>query len=264
MTENIQKISEKYGAPKSNDQREYLLIIISNIIKTFLQMPEIYKKFVVTGQIVQLNIYEMCQIQNKCISEMILDYDTIAKEYTNNKFLVEDVCSYIGNPLSKYVKYVIKVFEETTYIVTTIKNSSYIYNSYLNQKVLLCSLPDNNRPMFEYFVKLLNVVANSYNYDYKGSQYETYMLTEIIENVKKQFGNIGFLFAESDLNTIIKGFISYLQLIRKFMKEYYIEKTGNKNVTIIPNFIPKFFATPAPIIFVLEPTKVVMPPSMPA
>ena len=56
MTENIQKISEKYGAPKSNDQREYLLIIISNIIKTFLQMPEIYKKFVVTGQIVQLNI----------------------------------------------------------------------------------------------------------------------------------------------------------------------------------------------------------------
>ena len=27
----------------------------------------------------------------------------------------------------------------------------------------------------------------------------------------------------------------------KFMKDYYIEKTGNKNITVIPNFIPRFW-----------------------
>jgi len=32
-----------------------------------------------------------------------------------------------------------------------------------------------------------------------------------------------------------------ITVTNKFMKEYYIEKTGNKNVTIIPNFIPKFW-----------------------
>ena len=32
-----------------------------------------------------------------------------------------------------------------------------------------------------------------------------------------------------------------ITVTNKFMKEYYIEKTGNKNVTVIPNFIPKFW-----------------------
>jgi hypothetical protein len=32
-----------------------------------------------------------------------------------------------------------------------------------------------------------------------------------------------------------------ITVTNKFMKEYYIEKTGNKNITVIPNFIPKFW-----------------------
>tara|TARA_R110002051_G_scaffold227016_4_gene289525 strand:- start:3307 stop:4530 length:1224 start_codon:yes stop_codon:yes gene_type:complete len=32
-----------------------------------------------------------------------------------------------------------------------------------------------------------------------------------------------------------------ITVTNKFMQDYYIEKTGNKNVTIIPNFIPKFW-----------------------
>ena len=32
-----------------------------------------------------------------------------------------------------------------------------------------------------------------------------------------------------------------ITVTNKFMQEYYIEKTNNKNVTIIPNFIPKFW-----------------------
>ena len=32
-----------------------------------------------------------------------------------------------------------------------------------------------------------------------------------------------------------------ITVTNQFMKEYYIDKTGNKNVTVIPNFIPKFW-----------------------
>ena len=32
-----------------------------------------------------------------------------------------------------------------------------------------------------------------------------------------------------------------ITVTNKFMKDYYIEKTGNKNVTVIPNFIPRFW-----------------------
>ena len=32
-----------------------------------------------------------------------------------------------------------------------------------------------------------------------------------------------------------------ITVTNKFMKDYYIEKTGNPNVTIIPNFIPRFW-----------------------
>lgn len=32
-----------------------------------------------------------------------------------------------------------------------------------------------------------------------------------------------------------------ITVTNQFMKEYYIEKTGNKNITVIPNFIPKFW-----------------------
>ena len=32
-----------------------------------------------------------------------------------------------------------------------------------------------------------------------------------------------------------------ITVTNKFMKEYYMEKTGNKNITVIPNFIPKFW-----------------------
>ena len=32
-----------------------------------------------------------------------------------------------------------------------------------------------------------------------------------------------------------------ITVTNKFMQDYYIEKTGNKNVTVVPNFIPKFW-----------------------
>jgi hypothetical protein len=32
-----------------------------------------------------------------------------------------------------------------------------------------------------------------------------------------------------------------ITVTNKFMKDYYVEKTGNKNITVIPNFIPRFW-----------------------
>ena len=55
-----------------------------------------------------------------------------------------------------------------------------------------------------------------------------------------------FKFAFEDPN-IRKTSMEIMQLCDEitvtntFMKEYYIEKTGNKNVTVIPNFIPRFW-----------------------
>ena len=55
-----------------------------------------------------------------------------------------------------------------------------------------------------------------------------------------------FKFAFEDPN-IRKTSMEIMQLCDEitvtntFMKEYYIEKTGNKNITVIPNFIPRFW-----------------------
>jgi len=55
-----------------------------------------------------------------------------------------------------------------------------------------------------------------------------------------------FKFAFEDPN-IRKWSMEIMQLsdeitvTNKFMKDYYIEKTGNQNVTVIPNFIPRFW-----------------------
>ena len=55
-----------------------------------------------------------------------------------------------------------------------------------------------------------------------------------------------FRFAFEDPN-IRKWSMEIMQLCdeisvtNKFMKDYYIEKTGNKNISVIPNFIPRFW-----------------------
>jgi hypothetical protein len=48
---------------------------------------------------------------------------------------------------------------------------------------------------------------------------------------------------ETIVNSIldIMGMMDEISVTCKYMKEYYIEKTGNKNITVIPNYPPKFW-----------------------
>jgi hypothetical protein len=39
----------------------------------------------------------------------------------------------------------------------------------------------------------------------------------------------------------VMGMVDEITVTCKYMKEYYMEKTGNKNITIIPNYPPKFW-----------------------
>ena len=37
------------------------------------------------------------------------------------------------------------------------------------------------------------------------------------------------------------GLCDEITVTCKFMKDYYTEKTGNKNITVIPNYPPKWW-----------------------
>jgi hypothetical protein len=59
-----------------------------------------------------------------------------------------------------------------------------------------------------------------------------------------QYNKFRFAFEDSSIRKTsmeIMQICDEITVTNQFMKDYYIEKTGNKNITVIPNFIPRFW-----------------------
>ena len=89
------------------------------------------------------------------------------------------------------------------------------------------------------YIKWLKQVQNEYGFK---------IIYEIDDLIFKEdiphYNKFRFAFEDPSIRQTsmeIMQICDEITVTNNFMKEYYIEKTGNKNITIIPNFIPKFW-----------------------
>jgi len=94
-------------------------------------------------------------------------------------------------------------------------------------------------PIQKDFIKELEKVKNNFGYRL------LYEVDDIVfKNDIPDYNRCKDAFVdETIVNSILEimGMMDEITVCSKFMKEYYINKTGNKNITYIPNYPPKFW-----------------------